>query len=60
MTILVPVDDVFVGEKAKCDQLGRYLNQMLPVNLGELCCVRMLIREGLGEGSDDDFASDVR
>ena len=38
MTIVVHVDDIFaVGEKERCDQLGRDLNQMVPVkNLGEL------------------------
>ena len=36
--IVVHVDGIFaVGEKTRCDQFGRYLNQMVPVkNLGEL------------------------
>ena len=38
MTIMVHVDDIFtVGEKARCDQFGKELDQMVPVkNLGEL------------------------
>ena len=38
MTIVVHLDDIFaVGEKARCDQFGRGLDQMVPVkNLGEL------------------------
>ena len=38
MTIAVHVHDIFaVGEKTRCDQFGRDLNQMVPVkNLGEL------------------------
>ena len=38
MIIMVHVDDIFaVGEKTRCDQCGRDLNQMVPVkNLGEL------------------------
>ena len=38
MTIVVHVDDIFaVGEKERCDQFGRDLNQLVPVkNLGEL------------------------
>ena len=32
MTIVVHVDDIFaVGEKTRCDQFGRDLNQMVPV-----------------------------
>ena len=38
MTIVVLLNDIFaVGEKTRCDQFGRDLNQMVPVeNLGEL------------------------
>ena len=38
MTIVVHVDGIFaVGEKDRCDQFGRDLDQMIPVkNLGEL------------------------
>ena len=38
MTIVVHIDDILaVGEKTRCDQFGRDLNQMVPVkNLGEL------------------------
>ena len=38
MTIVVHVDDIFaVGERARCDQFRRDLNQTVPVtNLGEL------------------------
>ena len=36
MIIVVHVDDIFaVGERTRCDQLGRDLNQMVPVR-GEL------------------------
>ena len=32
MTIVVHVDDFFAfGEKTRCDQLGRDLNQMVPI-----------------------------
>ena len=53
MTIVVHVDDIFAeGEKARCDQFGRDLNQMVPVkNLGEFSLVLgVFLREGLGEG----------
>ena len=37
-TVVVHVDEIFaIGERARCDQFGRDLNQMIPVkNLGEL------------------------
>ena len=32
ITVVVHVDDIFaVGEKARCDELGRNLNGMVPV-----------------------------
>lgn len=38
MTIVVHVDDIFaVGERGRCDQCGRDLNQTVPVKkLGEV------------------------
>ena len=38
VTIVMHVDDMFsIGEKERCDQFGRDLNQIVPVkNLGEL------------------------
>ena len=40
MTIVVHEDDVFVvGERARCDQFGKGLDQMVPIkNLGQLRC----------------------
>ena len=58
MTIVVHVDDIFAeGEKARCEQFGRDLNQMVPVkNLGEFSLVLgVFLREGLGEGGVEDF-----
>ena len=58
---MVHVDDIFaVGERARCDQFGRDLDQMVPVkNLGELRRYSGCFYERLGEGSVKDFPADI-
>ena len=59
---VVHVDDIFaVGEKERCDQFGRDLNQLVPVkNLGELRWYSGCFYERLGERNFDDFSTDIR
>ena len=63
MTIVVHLDDIFaVGEKARCDQFGRGLDQMVPVkNLGELrrysgCFYERVWEKGVLKISQQTFA----
>ena len=50
MTIVVHADNIFaVGDKARCDQFGNELDQMIPVkNLGELRRYSGCFMRGIG------------
>lgn len=59
MTMVVEVDDIFaVGQKAWCNQFGIDLNKMVLVK--DFGVTRWMVsREGIWDGSVDDFPADV-
>ena len=66
MIIVVHVDDIFAaGQKERCDQFGRDLNEMVPVkNLGELkwysaCFYERDLERGLLKISQQRFAEEL-
>lgn len=66
MIIVIHVDDIFaVGEKQRCDQFGRDLNEMVPVkNLGELrwysaCFYERDVERGLLKISQQTYAEEL-